>query len=322
MPFDALLGHARPVQTLRSMLRSGNVPHAFIFSGMEGIGKCTAAVSFAKALNCRELPDDFCDSCLSCQKIERRMHPDVFHTAPEKNVIKIEQVRALQQDIAFKPLEGDRKVVIIDRAEKLNPHAANCLLKTLEEPPSDTVLILVAQATTGLLPTVLSRCQKIVFSPLSTDEVVQLLGDGGIEAGRAADLARHARGSVQKALFLEESDFLSRRSELADMLAGDNDTVVDAALELAQRLSRESETIPLMLEFLLGWYRDLLVAKEGLADASLYNADIAEAVHAAARHESPASIKRKLRKIQWIQRNAVLNPDMQLGLESVLMGTA
>ncbi|MCX5900126.1 MAG: DNA polymerase III subunit delta', partial [Proteobacteria bacterium] len=175
MPFDEIRGHGRQVRILQAMLRSGHLPHAFLFTGIEGIGKRMVATGFVKALNCLTLSDDFCGQCLQCRKIDKQIHPDVQVVEPEKNVLKIEQVRALQQDIVFKPLEGKKKAVIIDQAEKMNAQAANCLLKTLEEPPEDTVLVLIAHAVSDMLPTVLSRCQQIHFSPLSDEDISAVL---------------------------------------------------------------------------------------------------------------------------------------------------
>lgn len=319
MPFDSILGHKVPVRILRSMLKTGLLPHAFIFTGVEGIGKMTTAVSLIKALNCLKMEDDFCDRCVSCQKIERRTHPDLVCIEPDKNVIKIEQIRALQQETCFKPMEGKKKAVIIDQADKLNLHAANCLLKTLEEPPEDTVLILIAQNSVSILPTVLSRCQRICFSPLRVEEISQFLYKKGVETDRAKFLSYHAQGSIQRAVYLMESDFLSLRNEIAEILSHDLPANLDVVLNLALRLSEDGEGIPLFLEFLEVWYRDLLLIKEGLSDTSIYNRDIIAYLHLASKHETYDNILKKIKKVKWMQNNAGLNIDKQLGLESIFM---
>jgi len=319
MPFDSISGHEKPIQILRSMLKTGKLPQAFIFSGIDGIGKRKTAISFVKALNCREMEDDFCDMCLSCRKIEKQVHPDLLFVEPEKNIIRIEQITALQQEIAFKPMEGEKKAVIIDQAEKLNLYAANCLLKTLEEPPEDTVLILVARETAGLLPTILSRCQKVCFSPLRDEEVFRFIRKRGTAEDPAHLVTYHAQGSIKRAFFLLDNDFLAKRSEIAEMLSKDAAEALDALLDFSKRLKEDSESIPLVLEFLAEWYRDLLLCKEGFSDSLLYNRDIIESVCGAAAHETRSGIIRKLKRIQWLQSNSQLNIDMQLGLESVFM---
>jgi len=319
MPFDSIFGHEKPVRILRSTLKTGKLPQAFICSGIDGIGKRKTALSFVKALNCREMEDDFCDACLSCRKVEKQVHPDFLFVEPEKNIIRIEQITGLAQETAFKPMEGKRKAVIIDQAEKLNLHAANCLLKTLEEPPEDTVLILVARETAGMLPTVLSRCQKICFSPLKDEEVFRFIRESGVAEAPALLITYHAQGSIKKAFFLLENDFLAKRSEIAEMLCKDASEDLDAVLNFCKRLKEDSESLSLVLEFLAEWYRDLLLCKEGFSDSLLYNRDIIESVCGAAEHETRPGIIRKIKRIQWLQNNSQLNIDMQLGLESVFM---
>lgn len=319
MPFDAIIGQKKPIRILRSMFKTGQVPHAFVFYGVDGIGKLTVAVSFAKALNCQEAEGDFCDCCPSCRKIDRRVHPDIQRIEPEKNVIKIEQVRALQKDIGFKSLEAKKKAVIIDQAEKLNVQAANCLLKTLEEPPDETVLILVARSTASMLATVLSRCQTISFTPLTDEEIMQFLFDrAAVDKQRAALITKQARGSIERAIYLLESDFLNRRNEIAEMLVDISQGNLDAVFKLAGLLNDAGEH-PMMLEFLLAWHRDVLLLKEGLSESLLYNPDIIDSMSVAAGHETRDGTLQKIKKIQWMQNSAGLNIDMQLGLEAVFM---
>jgi DNA polymerase-3 subunit delta' len=319
MPFDAIIGHRRPVELLQSMLRTGQMPHAFIFYGIEGIGKQTVALAFAKALNCRELQADFCGRCRSCEKIERQMHPDVVQVEPEKNVIKIEQIRELQQQIAYRPVEGQWKAVIIDQADRLTAQAANCLLKTLEEPPDSTVLVLVSRGIAGMLPTVLSRCQQIRFAPLSDMDINGYLCRSGIEADRAAQVVGFAQGSIKRALFLATGDFLKRRAAMAAVLSQGSARHASESLSLAAGIADDSEATVPVLEFLHSWYRDLLLLHEGLTGPVLHNRDMADALCAARRHETRDSIVRKIQTIQSVQNTLVMNVDVQLALESILL---
>jgi DNA polymerase III subunit delta' len=315
MPFDEIRGHGRQVRILQTMLRSGQLPHAFLFTGIQGIGKRLLATGFVKALNCLALADDFCGQCLQCRKIDKQMHPDVVVVEPDKNVLKIEQVRELQQEIIFKPLEGKKKAVIIDQAEKMNAHAANCLLKTLEEPPEDTVIILIAQAVSDMLPTVLSRCQRVHFSPLSDDDMQTVLAGQGIGFEQAAQLLPLAQGSLERALLLAAGDFVARREKIAARLTQG----AAGALKLAADLAGDEEQLPLALEFLESWYRDLLVLLEGAGDARLYNGDLFDGLAKAAAGATRYAVTEKIRKLRRLQTGAVFNPDMQLGLEAVLL---
>ena len=315
MSFDDILGHSRQVRILKSMLRSGQLPHAFLFSGIEGIGKRTVATGFVKALNCLTLTDDFCGQCLQCRKIDKQLHPDVMFVEPEKNLLKIEQMRVLQQDIIFKPLEGKKKAVIIDSAEKMNAQAANCLLKTLEEPPEDTVIVLIAHSVSDMLPTVLSRCQRLHFSPLSDGDISSLLAGQGMDAPQTEQLLPLAQGSLQRAIMFAGCNFVSRREKIAAR-RGEG---AAAALKLADDLAKDEEVLPMALEFLESWYRDLLVLLEGASDARLYNADLADDLARASAGATRDSVIEKIQKLRRLQSGAAFNPDMQLGLEAVLL---
>ena len=321
MPFDSILGQKVPISILRRMLKTDQIPHAFIFTGPKGIGKQTTASAFAKAMNCMEKEDNFCGRCLSCQKIDRLTHPDFFCLEPDKNVIKIEKIRALQQDIAFKPLEAIKRVIIIDQADKLNRSSANCLLKTLEEPPENTILILIVQSTTDMLPTVLSRCQKICFNPLSNDNILQLLCKKSIPENKAALAAQHANGSISRAVFLLESDFFLKRNKISETLSCLLPDDFERIIRLSELLSKKNNDFSIILEFLQTWHRDVLLLKEGIPPSLIYNKDLEKSVRMAAGHETRDGIINKINKIQWIQNNASFNIDMQLGLETVFMST-
>lgn len=317
MPFDEIRGHGRQVLILQAMLRSGHLPHAFLFTGIEGIGKRAVATGFVKALNCLTLSDDFCGQCLQCRKVDKQIHPDVMivEPLPEKKGLIIEQIRSLQQDIIFKPLEGKKKAVIIDQAEKMNASVANCLLKTLEEPPEDTVLVLIAHSVSDMLPTVLSRCQRLHFSPLSDEDIRAVLAGQGIGFEQAAQLVPLAQGSLQRALMLAAGDFVARREKIAARLSQG----AAAALKLAADLAGDEEQLPLVLEFLESWYRDLLVLLEGAGDARLYNGDLFDGLAKAAAGATRHAVVEKIRRLRRLQTDAAFNPDMQLGLEAVLL---
>ncbi|HEX7127872.1 MAG TPA: DNA polymerase III subunit delta', partial [Thermodesulfobacteriota bacterium] len=188
MPFDALLGQARAVSVLAAALRGGRVAHAYLFEGPEGVGRRMAALSLAQALNCEaaaeaEGPSLFgggdgsdlrarggCGACRACRKIAAGQHPDVQTLAPEGQsgggIYLVAQIRGLARDLSFRPFEGRRKVAVLERAERLGPVAGNALLKTLEEPPAESHLVLLAPGRHHLLPTVASRCQVVTFRPL------------------------------------------------------------------------------------------------------------------------------------------------------------
>ncbi|MFN8008357.1 MAG: DNA polymerase III subunit delta' [Terriglobia bacterium] len=171
----SISGNSLLVDTLRSQLAKGCVPHSLLFSGLPGLGKATLARFLAKALNCQNASADFCDQCSSCLKINSGTHPDVRLFQPDGQFIKIDSMRTLSRESRYHPFEGRRRVFILEEADRLNLEAANSILKTLEEPPESSVLILVTAKLNDLLPTIRSRCQLYRFAPLSLEEMEQLL---------------------------------------------------------------------------------------------------------------------------------------------------
>ena len=262
MRFEDFIGNAKIVTRLRTKLREGRFPHALIFAGPEGVGKRTCALMFAKALNCRESPpDDFCDACSQCRKIDAGVHPDVLVTGLEEEAseIKIAQVRDLLQTLGMRPMEGIHKVFIIDPADAMNAAAANALLKGLEEPPEDTHFILLTSNPQALLLTVRSRCQTYAFARLTLEEMRQLEGDelairwsrGSIGTLRKLDLAA-VRQRREAALDFLELAVRAKDEEFRDLISASAD-LARAKNDFEENLS----TIAVLME-------DLLYIREGL----------------------------------------------------------
>jgi len=198
-------GQQRAIRFLKRLLEKEAVPHALLFTGMAGAGKLSAAVQFAKALNCLR-PQDFdsCGVCSSCRKLEDGLHPDVLHIRHEGVYIKLEQIRDLMKRFRFRPFEGKFRVVIIEEAQRLMELAANAMLKILEEPPQANILILLATESQMLLPTIVSRCCQVRFQPVEDEVVADRLRREGLPADQAAGIARMAAGSIEKALWFSE----------------------------------------------------------------------------------------------------------------------
>lgn len=162
-------GQDRVKELLRSYCESGNIPHAFLFTGNAGAGKTRMAREFFKAVNCLERPSDACGRCASCVKVMANAHPDLVEMNPLTRWIRVDEVRDILADVGLRPFEARTKFVIVEPAESLNTEGANALLKTLEEPPGQTVIVLVSHRPRLLLPTIVSRCQLIRFSAPDED---------------------------------------------------------------------------------------------------------------------------------------------------------
>ncbi|MEA3470707.1 MAG: DNA polymerase III subunit delta', partial [Thermodesulfobacteriota bacterium] len=201
MSFSDIYGQERQKAVLKSAMERGRVSHAYLFHGMKGVGKKTTAEIFAKALNCEEEGFDSCDSCSSCVKMDHGNHPDFVLIEPEGFFIKIEAVRGLQGQIKFRPFEGKKRVFVIADAERMNSPAANALLKTLEEPTSSNILILISSRPHELPRTVVSRCQRLRFNPLSRDVISTFLRDSySVDEEAARLIASSSGGSIGRAL--------------------------------------------------------------------------------------------------------------------------
>ncbi len=183
MAFKDIIGQNKAVNILLGTIRQGRVPSSYLFAGESGIGKKFTALNLAKALNCiAPLSDtDCCDKCQSCIKINEHIHPDFLMVAPEKGEIKVKEIRDIEEMLSFAPYEGKRKIVIVDEADKMNQSAANAFLKTLEEPPQHSLIILVSSKPDMLPVTIRSRCSRVSFLPLSTagceDVIRAVIGD-------------------------------------------------------------------------------------------------------------------------------------------------
>ncbi len=209
MPFRDVVGHRRLVTLLRRSIQRESLPPSLIFAGPSGVGKRLVATATAQTLNCTSRVErdeqaagvDACGVCAPCSRIARGVHPDVLVVEPgETGAIRIEQVRDVIDRAAYRPFEGRRRVVIVDEADALVPAAQNALLKTLEEPPPSSVFILVTPRPDVLLPTVRSRCPRLVFQPLGEGDVAAALMARGTAEADARAVASRSGGSLRAAL--------------------------------------------------------------------------------------------------------------------------
>jgi len=329
MSLESVLGQSHAVGMLRAALESGEIHHAYLFAGPTGVGKELAAVAFAQALICQE-PKPGCGKCSACLRVAKHAHPDVpwlmaedemisrglagrsdFASTPSRE-IKVEQIRSFQERIGLRALEGTRKVAIVVGAEAMNPQAQNALLKTLEEPPADTVLILLTSAADHLLPTVRSRCSKVVFVPLPAALIAeQVQRQRNLDPETSSLLAVLSGGSLLRALSFDTKRLADRKGliELFERAS----TSVPALLKFAETFGANRAQAEAALEVLDLWIRDLLVRKEQGAD--LVNRDLDQLAASASPKYSPARLHlmhQALRRArEWIiERNGA--PRLQL----------
>jgi DNA polymerase III subunit delta' len=269
MPFKNILGHEKELNILKNAISGGKVAHSFLFSGPAGVGKKLTALAFAGALNCRDFQGDACGSCGDCRMTEAGNHPNLQIICPTdkdgevtpEGLIRIDRIREIQNALRFKA--DGKKVVIVDGADRMQPAAANAFLKTLEEPPEGSVIILVSAHATELLPTILSRCQKLNFRPLPEGVIAEYLSrQRGLNRDSAETIARQSCGSISMAL--GSLDDAGERKELLERFIRIAPGDIDGALRLAEDLSKRDD-LEGVLESIKVWYRDLAVSTLGEA---------------------------------------------------------
>ena len=227
MRLGAIRGHAAVRRLLARAVARDRLPPSLVLSGPDGVGKRQVAVGLAELLNCEAVRDagaaggpESCGECPPCRRIARGVHADVIEVAPgDTGTIKVDAVRGVVEQAAYRPFEGRRRVVIVDDADRLVAEAQNALLKTLEEPPPASVFLLVTHRPHLLLPTVRSRCPELRFGGLATDEVADVLvGECGVAPAAAPAAAAAADGSVSRALEAGSDEYLQARESAAAAL--------------------------------------------------------------------------------------------------------
>ncbi len=315
MPFSDIIGQDTSVALLRRSLASKRVAHAYLFSGIEGCGKRKTALAFIEAAFCPTR--DGCGTCSSCRKIAALQHPDLHLIEPDGQFIKIDQIRELQNALAYRPYEAPKKACIIDGAERLNPAAGNALLKTLEEPPGNALIILVASQRSMVLPTILSRCQSLVFHSLPQEVIeTQLLHIGyPTESSRIA--ASLAGGSLKKALDIVAENALTGRKEFLERVLTLSLHNITTLFSTAEEFAREKENVIDMLDILTSFLRDILLFIETGSEA--VHADLTPLIQLEAVRLSTKKVMNLIDRVAEAHRALRRNVNARLTLEVLFM---
>jgi DNA polymerase-3 subunit delta' len=314
-----VMGHKWATELLKRTLQTERVPHALLLVGPSQVGKRTMALAYAQALNC--LGDEPpCGECLACRKIAAGNHPDVRLFDEEGTSIKIEQIRALQRELALSPVEGRWRVAILTDFERATLQAANALLKTLEEPARRVVLILTTGEPDQLLPTIVSRCQVLPLRPLSYEQVRDALIErwGGEEA-QAELLARLSGGRLGWAVAaLTEPQTLQTRAKWLDELQALLQWGTVERFRYARQLGKDPAVTRGALTLWLSWWRDVWLAAGGCQEG-LSNSDrLAEVQESASRYGQRGAHEAMLalRDALWqLERNV----NSRLALEQLML---
>ncbi len=268
MRFSDLLGQQQALSVLQAHLEGNRFSGTYLFSGAEGIGKFLTAMIIAQQVNCLVQSLRPCGSCSACLKIQRQEHPDLHIIQKGQSQIKIEEIRDILRQASFRPYEGAFKVFIIDQAHKLNPEAANALLKILEEPPADALFILITDKPQNIIKTVLSRCKVIKFSPLPRAQLESILiKNYALDKTTAHFLAFYAEGRLGLALRLKDTPLIQEKNRILD-------TFIFSAKPWDRNIMGQSkEQLQICLNILASWFRDVYLLKAGLSDQETIHSD-------------------------------------------------
>jgi len=351
MPFDSFLGNRKAVAFVRDMLAAERVPHALLFSGLDGVGKKTLALMLAKALNCEQRTDDFCGECSRCRKVEEMLartredlerrremkdaarrvegmiYFDVQLIAPLTRYILIEQVRQLRNLAYTRPFELPRRVFIVDQAQAVHWQAIDLLLKVLEEPPETTTLILICPNASEIRSTLRSRCQRIQFAPAPEAIVHQVLAeDDRVPKAQRALVARLASGSISKARSFDFQHFQGQRRPWLDFLDGvalagrgagtavpDWKLLFDSTKALTENREAFEDTLRIGYSLL----SDLLQMLLAEGDSRVVNLDLAQRLKTWASRLGLRGIEMLKNGLDQAHRSQIRNVNQQLGLEAL-----
>jgi DNA polymerase-3 subunit delta' len=322
MPFADITGHERIVEVFRRSVRSGKISHSYIFEGIPGCGRRQTALALIQAIYCKAVDDDACGVCPSCRKIAGGNHADIHFVEPlpDKRDISIDQLREIQRELSLRPYEAPRKACIMEPAERMSVNAANSLLKTLEEPPGNAIIILLSENADMLLPTIRSRCQLIRFSPLSPENIQLLLEKNGMLPDAASLLAPLSEGSMQKASELDNDTLAVRREKLITHLSALDIGRISSIFDTAEELAGNREETLESLDLLLSLARDAVYLHAGSSD--IVNTSIRPALESFAARCTLDGTLQILGAITETRRAVQRNANNKLALDCLFMKMA
>jgi DNA polymerase III subunit delta' len=278
--FDRLIGQPAAAARLSGLIARGRLPHAMLFVGPAGVGKHDAAKILAQVLMCTaraEGDPNACDVCPACHKVKESVHADVHVVANDARTLKVDEIREATRALQLRPMEGVGKYLVVHDADKMTIEAQNALLKTLEEPPGRSWIVLLTTRPQTILPTVISRCQRVTFGPIAREMIASVLvKERQLPEPQAMLLAAMAQGSLEGARTIDVEALVAARDRVAlfdqRLVPGKKSSVYEA-LEMSQELGEDREELDGFLDLLLVWLHDQAVLASGADPAGVANVD-------------------------------------------------
>ena len=319
MAFQRIIGQENAVALIERAMSHGRVPHAWLFSGMAHVGKFRTALTLAMSLNCLKMENDACGECDNCRQIENEYFPDFQVVRPEGKNIRISQVRETLDWLHLHPDCARYRVLIFDCADQMNHESANAFLKTLEEPPQRTLIILVAVSPQNLPETVISRCQHVRFKPLEIKKVKQiLLEETELDQNQAEMLASYGRGCVRADLANQVELVQNVQNSVIQWIGNLSPANMEDIFHSCAEWSKsKQEEWRLLLDVLETWFRDLAWLKQQLPEHRLLYPQRLGDLEKCSRHFSIQSVYDFFRDLSEVRRSIELNANRTLALESL-----
>ena len=321
--FKDILGHEQIKEHFQNAVSTGRISHAYILSGEAGMGRKSLANAFALSLLCEKGLPDPCMECHACKQVLSGNHPDLIYVTHEKPAsIGVDDIRKQINDtIQVRPYSSYYKIYIVDEAEKMTAQAQNALLKTIEEPPSYAVILLLTTNPDAFLPTILSRCVQLKLKPLK-DSVVKeyLIQSLGVEESQAEIYAALARGNLGRAIHLAQSeDFKRMYGVMLTLLKSVKEADISQLLDYVRTFKEEGFDIHECLDFMQMWYRDVLMYKTTKDVNLLIFKDEFSAVKAAGTVSGYDGLEKILNAIDKARVRLDANVNMELAMELMLL---
>jgi DNA polymerase-3 subunit delta' len=324
MPFQQIIGHQRPIKWLQTAVETNHLGHSYLFHGEPAIGKRYTAMALTQFLHC-EHPQvhstpDACGACRACHQIEQAIHPDCIIIQPEDGQkqnpkIKIDQIRAIEHLVIYRPLVGSHKVCLIDEADTMTIEAANALLKTLEDPPDHCLFLLISSRPEHLLPTIRSRCIALRFSPLPTHGVNQFLQQHtALKPSDANLVSTFSEGRLGQALHQDPEELKIKLRQYWALLFGEHMTSAPQVFDISESLVKSNQ-IPEAIYWFQQGLRDLLLLSLDESNAPRFYCDQEPALRQLAQRITPSAIVELSQELNQLERGHQRNLNMQIGLE-------
>ena len=327
MGFPQIIGHEPQKEFLRNSVRKNRISHAYLFSGPEGVGKKLVAIDFAKLINCVEDGAENLDcECTSCVKTEKGLNPDVLVFGyPGEKTIKVDHVRQdIERLIHLAPYENPYKVFIIDGAQRMNFNAQNAFLKTLEEPPPNSVIILITTLADLLMPTIRSRCQSVVFQPLETGQVKEFLEKEKPGNDDSELVSRISGGSISRALNTDE-DYLRKRTEYIGCVMDVDRRKPLTLFDSVERIQKDiknggPEELKTVFDIFSTWLRDSVIMKTSGKKEEIVNNDLIEQLSEYSEKREVSELLGKFAALEeTMTRISENNANVEVSLENLLL---